>query len=229
MANITVKTVEDLRQIPSKKCHDRDIREIDGNVYIYYSQITGTDDNLNRIVPADCPVRGTGTWFLKSATTSNQIIIPITGCSTGTYTPESHHEHEHEHPIFNPITDQQSNIADTPDWWTIITGPPGPQGETGPSGPVGPEGPMGTVGPQGDQGPQGPAGPQGIPGDSSWYTFTQSMPSRIWVIDHSLNRYPSVVVIDSTNAQVYGDVTYNSENQVTLTFGGAFSGMAVLT
>ena len=39
-------------------------------------------------------------------------------------------------------------------------------------------------------------------------------------------KYCSVTVVDSADNMVFGEVLYNSLNQVTLTFAGAFSGKA---
>ena len=58
------------------------------------------------------------------------------------------------------------------------------------------------------------------------YVYVQSSPSATWVITHNLNKYCSVTVVDSADNTVYGEVLYNSRNQVTLTFSGAFSGEA---
>ena len=58
------------------------------------------------------------------------------------------------------------------------------------------------------------------------FVFTQTSPSATWVVTHNLNKYCSVTVVDSADNIVFGDVLYNSLNQVTLTFAGAFSGKA---
>lgn len=58
------------------------------------------------------------------------------------------------------------------------------------------------------------------------FVFVQTTPSATWVISHNLNKYCSVTVVDSADNTVFGDVQYNSLNQVTLTFAGAFSGEA---
>lgn len=60
------------------------------------------------------------------------------------------------------------------------------------------------------------------------YVHVQSSPSSSWVITHNLAKKPSVVVVDSADEVVYGEVIYDSDNQVTLTFAGAFSGKAYL-
>lgn len=59
-----------------------------------------------------------------------------------------------------------------------------------------------------------------------FYTHEQNNPEAIWVITHNLNKRPAVVVVDSADNVVVGEVEYNSDNQVTLTFAGAFSGKA---
>ena len=58
------------------------------------------------------------------------------------------------------------------------------------------------------------------------FVFTQTSPSATWVVTHNLNKYCSVTVVDSADNICLGDVLYNSLNQVTLTFAGAFSGKA---
>ena len=58
------------------------------------------------------------------------------------------------------------------------------------------------------------------------YVYIQSSPSAVWVVTHNLAKYPSVSVVDSADNIVFGEVLYNSVNQVTLTFAGAFSGKA---
>ena len=60
------------------------------------------------------------------------------------------------------------------------------------------------------------------------YVHTQHEASDIWVVDHQMERYPSVTVVDSAGTMVFGDVNYDNENQVTITFTAAFSGKAYL-
>jgi hypothetical protein len=45
-------------------------------------------------------------------------------------------------------------------------------------------------------------------------------------INHNLNKYCSVTVVDSNDDVVIGEIHYNSVNQVTLTFTAAFTGKA---
>ena len=58
------------------------------------------------------------------------------------------------------------------------------------------------------------------------YLHTQGVPSDTLVVAHNLGVFPSVTVIDSAGTQVEGCVTYDSENQVTITFNAPFSGTA---
>ena len=60
------------------------------------------------------------------------------------------------------------------------------------------------------------------------YVHYQLIPEATWVIVHNLNRNPSVTVMDSAESLVYGDVQYNSSNQLTISFSSAFSGTAYM-
>lgn len=58
------------------------------------------------------------------------------------------------------------------------------------------------------------------------YVHNQSETSDEWTINHNLNKYCSVTVVDDNNDVVIGEIHYNSMNQVTLTFTASFSGKA---
>lgn len=68
----------------------------------------------------------------------------------------------------------------------------------------------------------------GIVGVDKNFVFTQSSASATWTINHTLNKFPAVEVVDSANDIVIGNVTYNSTSQITITFTAAFSGKAYL-
>lgn len=72
----------------------------------------------------------------------------------------------------------------------------------------------------------GPAGPQGPSGGD--FRFVQATPSAVWTIEHGLAFDPSVTVIDSSGAQVEGDVVHTGST-VVVTFSAAFSGTAILS
>lgn len=60
------------------------------------------------------------------------------------------------------------------------------------------------------------------------YVHNQMSASSIWSVQHSLNKYPSVSVVDSGNNMVVGDVEYIDENNLTITFNASFSGKAYI-
>lgn len=60
------------------------------------------------------------------------------------------------------------------------------------------------------------------------YVHTQNTASSVWTVNHDLDKFPSITVVDSAGSIVVGEVEYNNENNVTLTFSAAFSGVAYL-
>ena len=60
------------------------------------------------------------------------------------------------------------------------------------------------------------------------FIFTQTIPSTVWTINHNLNKYPSVSVVNVNNILIYGDVSYIDTNNVELNFSAAFSGKAYI-
>lgn len=68
------------------------------------------------------------------------------------------------------------------------------------------------------------------PSGMAWaYTHVQSASASVWTIDHNLGFNPNIQVIDSSGANVEGDITYPTLNRVVLTFSGAFTGTAYLS
>lgn len=53
--------------------------------------------------------------------------------------------------------------------------------------------------------------------------------SAQWIIEHNLNKYPIISIMDDSGNQVEADINYNSLNSVTITFAKPLSGKAVLT
>jgi ribosomal protein L35AE/L33A len=60
------------------------------------------------------------------------------------------------------------------------------------------------------------------------FVFTQGSPSSTWNITHTLNKFPSVSVVDSANNEVEGDVHFIDVNNLTITFSSSFAGKAYL-
>jgi len=68
------------------------------------------------------------------------------------------------------------------------------------------------------------------PSDATDKTFeyTQVSPSVTWNIQHNLNKFPSITVIDTLDTVVIGQYNYTDNNNVTLTFSAGFAGKAYL-
>ena len=60
------------------------------------------------------------------------------------------------------------------------------------------------------------------------YVHKQTTSAIQWDINHNLDKYPSVTVVDSAGTQVYGDVNYVDRNHLTITFTSEFGGRAYL-
>lgn len=60
------------------------------------------------------------------------------------------------------------------------------------------------------------------------FTYTQNNPDSVWTIIHPLNKYPSIVVIDSSGRVVNGQEDYIDTTKVIITFNSEFSGIAIL-
>lgn len=69
---------------------------------------------------------------------------------------------------------------------------------------------------------QGVRGPQGPSGDLN---FKQNFTNQSSVtVAHTLGKFPSVTVIDSSEDEVIGDVRYIDLNTLTVSFAASFSG-----
>lgn len=60
------------------------------------------------------------------------------------------------------------------------------------------------------------------------FVFDQQTASATWVVAHNMGKFPSVSIVDTANDQVEGEVRYNSNNQLTITFTAAVAGKAYL-
>lgn len=69
----------------------------------------------------------------------------------------------------------------------------------------------------------------GAAGNTRRHVFTQASASTDWVITHTLGGKPSITIVDSADTVVIGEVKYDSNTQVTVSFTSAFSGFAYLT
>lgn len=61
------------------------------------------------------------------------------------------------------------------------------------------------------------------------FVFEQGIASTTWIVEHNLNKYPSVSIVDSAGSvQIPDEIKYDSQNQITITFIAAFAGKAYL-
>lgn len=62
------------------------------------------------------------------------------------------------------------------------------------------------------------------------YIHNQTTSAEIWIINHNLNKYCSVTVVDDNNDVVIGEIHYDpiDRNLITLVFTAAFTGKAYL-
>ena len=58
------------------------------------------------------------------------------------------------------------------------------------------------------------------------YVHTQSVSASTWTISHNMGFFPSVSVVDNGGNMVIGDVSYITENQVSISFSASFGGKA---
>lgn len=61
-----------------------------------------------------------------------------------------------------------------------------------------------------------------------WYLHEQAEAASVWSIEHNLDRFPSVAIVDSSENLVVGNVTYIDSNNIVVSFNGAFKGKAYL-
>jgi len=67
-----------------------------------------------------------------------------------------------------------------------------------------------------------------ISNDDKTFVFVQATPSTDWSIQHNMNKFPSVAVVNNNNILMYGDTTYVDKNNLTINFSAGFSGKAYL-
>lgn len=65
-------------------------------------------------------------------------------------------------------------------------------------------------------------------GSDKSFVYNQQISSDEWIIEHSMNKYPSVTIVDSGDSVVIGDIEYISMNEVKISFTAAFAGKAYL-
>jgi hypothetical protein len=64
--------------------------------------------------------------------------------------------------------------------------------------------------------------------DDTTYAHSQPVAATTWVINHNLNKYPSVTVIDSAGEFHITNITYINANTLHLIFAAAIGGTAYI-
>ena len=73
------------------------------------------------------------------------------------------------------------------------------------------------------------SGQQIVTISSKTFVFEQGLAANTWIIEHNLNKHPSVAVVDSSGKiQMPDEIEYTNENTITVTFLSAFAGKAYL-
>lgn len=58
--------------------------------------------------------------------------------------------------------------------------------------------------------------------------YVQTVPATVWNVNHGLNSFPSVDVLDTGNEQLFGEVDYVDDDNLTITFAVPTVGTAFL-
>jgi hypothetical protein len=69
-----------------------------------------------------------------------------------------------------------------------------------------------------------------VPGEAGDLTYVhdQALASAEWEVEHGLLKFPSVMVVDTSGRQIFGDVVFVDSTSVTITFSSTVSGKAYL-
>lgn len=59
-------------------------------------------------------------------------------------------------------------------------------------------------------------------------TFEFTTPEKVWLIEHGLDKYPTVSTTTPEGTIVFGQVDYVDSNTITVTFAKPFSGYAYI-
>lgn len=60
------------------------------------------------------------------------------------------------------------------------------------------------------------------------YVHEQGVASDEWIVEHNLNKYPSVTVVDSSDNEIVAEIEYIDKNSLKIKMTGAFKGKAFL-
>lgn len=60
------------------------------------------------------------------------------------------------------------------------------------------------------------------------FIHTQTIPSDTWSINHQLNKYPAITIIDTNGFEIEAEIIHTNKDNLTITFSVVFIGTAVL-
>lgn len=66
-------------------------------------------------------------------------------------------------------------------------------------------------------------------GNGLEYTHTQNVAASTWTIDHNLDAYPSITVVDSSGDKVHADIRYNSNTRISVFHSTPLEGIVYLS
>jgi len=69
---------------------------------------------------------------------------------------------------------------------------------------------------------------EGVPIGDKTYVYVQATAATTWNIQHNLDKFPSVSVVNINNILMYGQVTYIDLNNLIIEFSAGFSGKAYM-
>lgn len=64
--------------------------------------------------------------------------------------------------------------------------------------------------------------------DGETTIFSQTVASNTWSINHNLEKFPSIATVDSSGNLIIGEVNYQNNNSLTITFSAPLTGTAYL-
>lgn len=70
--------------------------------------------------------------------------------------------------------------------------------------------------------------PEGAEGSDANFVWTQGPAAEVWVIEHNLGKIPAVIIFDSEENQIEGQVVPLSDDKIEILFIIEVSGKAVL-
>lgn len=65
-------------------------------------------------------------------------------------------------------------------------------------------------------------------GADAYFKHEQAIASAEWIINHNLQKFPSITVVDSANSVILGKIEYIDKNTAKVIFNYPFTGYAYL-